>query len=531
MEPLLLQAHRGVSTEYPENTVSAVVGAICQGYTIIEVDPAVTRDGEIVLLHDRTLNRTARRADGRELEEECFVSDVFYRDLSELDFGAWFSRKFKGERIPLLSDILSIAREHDVLIKLDNKFQGFSKESREKLFDIVAQSRARVAFTVNSPEFAELVHRRLPTAELHYDGPVTEELLRHLTQAVGRALSVVWLPYPTARNTWVKLPFVDEELCELVKRYAKLGLWILSTEEEYRDAVARFDPDVIETTGSLKPRVRKGILPDMHTHSRHSHDSRCPISDMAQGEERRGVRLFAVCDHCDVEFYDTQDLVGIIHASLEDAKRIAPALDGIELLRGVEMGEAFWHPETTREILGLARYDVVIGSVHAVKLEGLSEPYSVLDFGALGKEASEAYLAHYFDDVYTMLERTELDILAHLSCPLRYINGKFGLGVDCRQYEDRIERILRFVIRHGIALEINTSCKGSAYDEFMPEEWIVERYHALGGRLVTLGSDAHISEHAGRGFDEALRMLGRIGFPDIFYFKNRYLHQCAIEKG
>ena len=52
---MLYQAHRGVQKEYPENTMAAIRAAKEQGYDIIEIDPAVTKDGVIVLMHYRLL--------------------------------------------------------------------------------------------------------------------------------------------------------------------------------------------------------------------------------------------------------------------------------------------------------------------------------------------------------------------------------------------------------------------------------------------------------------------------------------------
>ncbi len=254
MKKPILQAHRGVSTDCPENTLSAIRAAGAQGYGIVELDPAVTCDGEIVLLHDGTVNRTARLAGGEALAAETKISDLSYAELLKFDFGLWFSPSFRGEKIPLLSEALAAAKAWNLAVKIDNKFQGFAPESIEKLFDIAEKSGADVGFTVNSLDFARLVCSRFPNATLHYDGEVTDEILQELSALVPKEKLAVWLPYPTELNTWVKVPFVSSELCEKVKKYAALGLWILSREEEYADAARRFAPDIIETTGGLKPR-------------------------------------------------------------------------------------------------------------------------------------------------------------------------------------------------------------------------------------------------------------------------------------
>ena len=62
-----LQAHRGVSAECPENTMPAFITAIEQGYNAIETDVMATKDNVLVLHHDATINRTARRADGSDI--------------------------------------------------------------------------------------------------------------------------------------------------------------------------------------------------------------------------------------------------------------------------------------------------------------------------------------------------------------------------------------------------------------------------------------------------------------------------------
>ena len=73
-----LQAHRGVSTDYPENTLAAFDAAADEGYAIVECDPKYTGDGVIVMHHDRTTARTGRTADGKPAPDKN-VSDYVRR--------------------------------------------------------------------------------------------------------------------------------------------------------------------------------------------------------------------------------------------------------------------------------------------------------------------------------------------------------------------------------------------------------------------------------------------------------------------
>lgn len=261
---------------------------------------------------------------------------------------------------------------------------------------------------------------------------------------------------------------------------------------------------------------------DMHTHSKNSHDSVCPVSDMAKSAEEKGLSGFAVTDHCDIEFCETKDFIKIIKQSVADAKRINET-GKIRVLRGVEIGEIMWHKNIADEILEKIDFDVVIGSVHAVKLGGYDMPYSQIDFSEMDKKTIDVYMNKYFDDMLEMIKNSSIDILAHITCPLRYINGKYRMGTDSRKYEEKIKKILEYIIKHNIALEINTSCvyDGSGYCEYLPEEWIITMYKNMGGYLITTGSDAHAAENSANNFDRLYAYLAECGFEKAYYFENR----------
>lgn len=246
-----LQAHRGVCTEYPENTMAAFRGAVEQGYEIIELDPAVTADGVFVVMHDRTINRTARRPEGNRIEEPVKISEITYEEASSYDYGMWFAPEFQGEKLPLLNEVLAFAKEADVLVKIDNKFRSFPEECMDSFFKLLRESGARIAMTCNSLELSEKVVAALPEAELHYDGEVTEEALKVLHTLTDKL--TVWLPYQCKLTSWVRIPFVSAELCELVKKYAQLGIWILDSYEDFEAVSRMYQPDIVETPGHIKP--------------------------------------------------------------------------------------------------------------------------------------------------------------------------------------------------------------------------------------------------------------------------------------
>ena len=247
------QAHRGVSTEYPENTMPAFEAAKNQGYQVIELDPAFTADGHCVTFHDETLNRTCRTGDGEKLTDSILVSNVTLAELQAYDAGLFMGEQFRGTRVPLLSQVLEAAARWNILVKVDNKFHRFSQEQRDRLFDIVAASGASVAFTCQSENGIRRVLARFPQAQIHYDGPVDETAVFRVKSLVGCNPLTIWLPRPSNLTSWVKVPMATPELCAMVKRHAVLGLWILDSHEQYEQAKA-LGADIIETTGSVKPQ-------------------------------------------------------------------------------------------------------------------------------------------------------------------------------------------------------------------------------------------------------------------------------------
>ncbi len=524
-----LQAHKGVEPECPENTMAAFYAAIAQGYDVIELDLRYTADGRIVVLHDESINRTARYADGARIEKEVKIDELTYSDALEYDFGIGKSNKFAGEKIPLFEQAAALAVQNGIRLKIDNKIQEFPEEMFSAFAECIKNCSEYVSITADSIEFAERCIGIFPKVSIDYDGAVSEGALKRLGEIVPRERLTVWLPYRCKKTSWVRLPFADKKIAETVRKYARLGIWVLDSYEDFYKAAKQLQPDIVETDGTVKPLMNKGVRFDMHTHSENSHDSSCPVLHMAESAAGRRLGGFAVTDHCDIEYCDTVDLDSLIKKSLADAQD-AEAKTGLRVLKGIEMGEAFWHPEVTERLLHDYDFDMVIGSVHAVRYGDYTEPYSKIDFAAMGAETAVKYLDRYFDDILQMLKFCDIDVLAHLTCPLRYINGRYMLNIDCRAFKDKIEEILSFIIEHGIALEVNTSCvyDRSGYCEFLPEEWIIKRYAEMGGYLITTASDAHIADNCANAFETLCERLKDMGFKNTFYFEKRCAVQCAL---
>ena len=116
-----LIAHRGASAERPECTLAAIRRAIEVGATAVEVDVRTSRDGELFILHDATLDRTTN---GTGPADELTLSE-----LQQLDAGSWFDEAYRGEQIPSLIQAAQECRGRiDLLLDLKEQGDGYDRQ-------------------------------------------------------------------------------------------------------------------------------------------------------------------------------------------------------------------------------------------------------------------------------------------------------------------------------------------------------------------------------------------------------------------
>lgn len=121
-------AHRGATGYAPENTIAAFDLAVEMKADYIEIDVQRSKDGELVLIHDTTVDRTT---DGTGK-----VGDLTFEQLRSLDAGSWFGEQFEGEKIPTFDEILD--RYHGkvgilVEMKSPELYPGIEEQVAEEL--------------------------------------------------------------------------------------------------------------------------------------------------------------------------------------------------------------------------------------------------------------------------------------------------------------------------------------------------------------------------------------------------------------
>lgn len=239
---------------------------------------------------------------------------------------------------------------------------------------------------------------------------------------------------------------------------------------------------------------------DFHLHTKYSPDAdpQATFQGYLERAKEIGIERLAFTDHLDI------DPANPLFSKRIDYDRYFPELErvigasdiGIE--RGIELGYQRHVAAETNAFLAAHRFDFVILSVHYLEKKDLhsGEYYE----GKTKEEAYRRYFEACLDAVYTI---DRFDVFGHLDHIARY--GDYG-DYDYLEYRDAIDAVLIALIERGRGIEINTSGYrhlGRPY----PKKEVIERFLELGGKRITIGSDAHRTKDLGRDFDRAKNEL------------------------
>lgn len=112
-EKIILGAHRGDLKNFPENTMPAFISSYNLGVDAIETDVRRTKDGHLVLIHDRSVERTTNGTG--------FVDEMTLEELKNLDAGFWKGDNFKGYQIPTVDEFLEWVKDTNLVINWELK--------------------------------------------------------------------------------------------------------------------------------------------------------------------------------------------------------------------------------------------------------------------------------------------------------------------------------------------------------------------------------------------------------------------------
>lgn len=262
------------------------------------------------------------------------------------------------------------------------------------------------------------------------------------------------------------------------------------------------------------------MLIDSHNHSKHSFDGDFLVAEMLSAAITKNIAVFTITDHCDVDDFEKNNLAITVKESVKainEAKKTSP----IKLLTGIELGQPLKNLEKAEYILNEYTFDFILGSIHSLK--GGADFYW-MDYVKMTDVEIDEMLARYYQEVYDLAAWNKFDSLAHITYPYRYIiNAKVKREIkyNADKYDDIAAEAFKLIIKNKKAIECNSSSMRNSKEGYDLNYKYIKLFHDLGGKYITVGSDAHDPEKVGDNIRESLNMLSEIGFKYVTYFENR----------
>lgn len=264
-------------------------------------------------------------------------------------------------------------------------------------------------------------------------------------------------------------------------------------------------------------------LSDYHIHSICSEDGHYTMSEMALASYAQGVRRLCFTDHCDIDDYMTgypkQNSYAHREKTIEMFKQaLADKPADMRLFLGMELGEGNHDPARAAEIAASPELDFVLGSLHNLEKK--------TDFYEIHYESYEQcaqLMDEYADELVALSKLDFYDAMAHIGYTIRYMRRDgFDVSFDLEHFGDKVEATLKNLIAGGRGIEIN--CSGYRTKRILspvPGVDILRLYKQLGGEIITVGSDAHRTNQAGKGLAEGLDTLRELGYKYYTVFEKR----------
>lgn len=260
------------------------------------------------------------------------------------------------------------------------------------------------------------------------------------------------------------------------------------------------------------------MLADYHVHTEFSDDSSYPMEDVVADAIRLGLDEICITDHVDygvkkdwdcgeeIRYRNGAPFANVDYPRyVDEIRRLQHLYEGrIAVKLGLEFGVQRHTIPQFETLFSRYPFDFIILSVHQIQ----DQEFWTQDFqrGRSQKEYNEKY---YEEMLYLVSHYSHYSVLGHMDLIVRY--DEQGI-YPFQKTKPLVEEILKRVIRDGKGIEVNTSSHRYGLADSTPSRDILQLYHELGGRIVTIGSDSHKPEQLGVCLAEAKELLKEIGF-------------------
>lgn len=264
---------------------------------------------------------------------------------------------------------------------------------------------------------------------------------------------------------------------------------------------------------------------DNHVHSTNSHDGKSSITDYINAMEDKNIEKITFTEHYDIYDGIKTNLKTIDMESYYKNYLEAKAKTDKNINFGLEIGLQPHIKKQVSELTDKYPFDFIIGSSHITCGKDIAMDNSFFD--NLTRE--EAYLKYFKEVLQNIKTFDEFDVYGHIDYIVRY-GGFPNKYIDYLEFKDILDEILTTLIKKDKGIEVNTSGFRYNINNPHPNIKIIKRYKELGGKIITIGSDAHNTNDLAKNFDDVFEILESCGFNEYTTFKNRTPQFVKIKK-
>lgn len=216
-------AHRGFSGKYPENTLLAFQKAIEAGADGIELDVQLTKDGEIVIIHDETIDRTT--------DKKGNVVDFYYKDLKKIDASYIYKGEFGFNKIPTLREYFELIENTNIITNIElktsiNEYLGIE----QKVFELIKEFHMEKRVIISSFNHYSILRMKAIAPKIKC-GFLTESWIIDPGRYTREFRIECYHPH---------YAMLTKEIVREIKSFdIEINTWTVNKEEEIRDLISK----------------------------------------------------------------------------------------------------------------------------------------------------------------------------------------------------------------------------------------------------------------------------------------------------
>lgn len=257
-------------------------------------------------------------------------------------------------------------------------------------------------------------------------------------------------------------------------------------------------------------------MKDCHVHTTMSYDGKATMQEYINVSGEKNVDELTFTEHYDIcENVNTIIKPTNLKEYYNEYLKVKNSTK-LKLNFGIEVGLQTDQVKELEQTINKYPFDFVIGSSHIVQKKDIGDDKSFFE----GRTQKEVYLIYLEEVLRNIKLFNNFDVYGHLDNIVRYGNY-VNKKIYYNDFREILDEILIELIRKDKGIEINSSGIGYGLGSPHPNIEILSRYKELGGKIITMGSDAHKSKELVKNFDKSFDLLEQVGFDEITIFHQR----------